>query len=285
MQTKPTPPVSVPLSRGMFTRWHHYRRNWDLYVSCLVAAAAMADIWLMPAPGPSRFLVGMSMSLLIPGYMLATLLFPCASDMDGIERIAVSCALSIVVLVVVELALAEFHVMLTARVEIVALNAVVLGLVGGVAWRRSTLSDARRNIPRVPRGMVPSLALCFVAVLGLATWWIVGKDLGAVEPAFYLSDSRGMLAGFPTRVPAGSRHWVFVNVENPTRTAMRFHVIEHNGKSRVDVATTTVGASKHWVARMALPSSGPARHMRIGFRLIHDRDVVGVLWIKYRIVT
>jgi uncharacterized membrane protein len=285
VQTKPTPPEGVLISHGMLPQWHHYCRNWDLYLSCLVAAAATAEIWLVSPPGPSRFLVGMSMSLLIPGYLLATLLFPCASDMDGIERIAVSCALSIVVLVVVELALAEFHVMLTAKVEIVALNAVVLALACGVAWRRSAVSVSRRYIPRFPRGVVPSVTLCFVAALGVATWWIVGNDLGAVEPAFYLSNARGMMAGYPARVQAGSRQWVYVNVDNPTRNAMSFHVIERSGRKPVAIATATVGASKHWVRRMLLPSSGRSRHLRIGFRLIHDRDVFGVLWIKYRIIS
>lgn len=74
-------------------------RHPDLLASAVIAIAMALQITLYPDwNSPIRALFGFVMVLVVPGYVLHVLLFPRRGDTHGIERIAVTLGLSIVVI-------------------------------------------------------------------------------------------------------------------------------------------------------------------------------------------
>jgi hypothetical protein len=258
--------------------------HWDLMLAALVALGLPASAWLGAETGPWRFVLGLWMVLLIPGYLLVTFLFPRSRDLDGIERIALGFALSVAIIILLALLLAEVHIALTDRSELTAITAVVIALVVGVAWRRTLLPEEARYQPRVPRGVAPTLTCGVVILVGLATWWVVGTNLAAVQSRFYISDSHDMLAGRLKPVAIGSIRSVRLHVKNPTGRRATYRVREHVDGFRPTWELAKVEAFGTWVRREELPASGPPRRVRLRFTFFRHSAVAADLWISYRIV-
>jgi len=229
--------------------------------------------------------LGAAMVILVPGYAVVALLFPLADELDGIERIALSCGLSVVISIVVTLGLAEFHVRLDAQSDALSVGGTVFALLAGALWRRSRISASKRYVPHLPLGAGPVLACCFAVSVGLATWWIVGTNLGTVEPEFYISDSHGMLAGYPERVRVGTLHFIHLHVANPTGQPVTYGVRVRDGVTVVARSMVKVGARTNCVRRIGLPSSGPPRDVRLTFTFFRHNHMSGDLRLTYRLVS
>jgi hypothetical protein len=256
-----------------------------LLVSFLLTVGLLADVMLSGGATPWRFLLGAAVVILVPGYLLVALLFPLSEDIDGFERVALACALSLVITVSVTLGLAELHIRLSARTDVLALGGVVFVLLPAVVWKRATVSRSRQYIPRLPWGTAPALTYCFVGLVGLITWGVVGTNLGAVGPQFYISNSHGVLGAYATSVRPGSMQSVRLNVENPTGQRISYRVRERDGGGGERWGAVNVGARKSWVRRIYLPASGSNRSVRLRFTFFRHNHVAGDLWITYRIVS
>ena len=75
-------------------------------LTCIVLAAATVLLTLTPLESPAlRIPLGLAMVLIVPGYALIAALFPRRTDLDSIERIALSFGLSIAVVPLIGLGL------------------------------------------------------------------------------------------------------------------------------------------------------------------------------------
>jgi hypothetical protein len=98
----------VPFS-GSFTQYVSlWERNLSLYASLTVALLAILSIYAIPADsslGFSRWILGSIFVLFIPGYVTVQVLFPGSSDLNSIERFALSIGLSLAIIMFVGLLL------------------------------------------------------------------------------------------------------------------------------------------------------------------------------------
>jgi uncharacterized membrane protein len=250
-----------------------------------VTVILLTDVLRGGGPSVWRFVVGATMVVLVPGYLLAALLFPRSEELDGVERIALACALSVVITIVATLGLAELHVRLDARTDVLTLSGAVFVLLAGALWRRSAVSPSSRYLPRLPCSLEAVLTCCFLVLLGLGTWWIVGTNLGIVEPEFYVSDARGMLAGYPKSVHAGSAHSIYLHVENPDGQAVIYRLRMRDGATVMSWSSVKVGPRTNLVRRIHLPSNGVPRRVRLTFTFFRHNHVSADLRITYRIVS
>ena len=79
-------------------------KPWDLVV-VMVLAALLLIVALTVSSGLLRIVLGLAFVLFLPGYVIASALFPKAEDIDSIERIALSFGISIAVVPLIGLLL------------------------------------------------------------------------------------------------------------------------------------------------------------------------------------
>ena len=98
---------------------------------------------------PVRIILGLLLVLFLPGYSLIAALFPGKGDLDGIERIALSFALSIAVVPLLGLALnyTPFGIRLVPILIVLSIFTVLLDVVAYV--RRRGLPESDRFVIEV----------------------------------------------------------------------------------------------------------------------------------------
>lgn len=225
------------------------------------------------------------MALFLPGYVLTAFLFPRAAELDGFERIALAIALSICATIITALVLAELHIRLSALSDAIGLTAIVVMLTPATVWRRNRVPCEQRYVARVDLQAHLILTGCLIVGLGLATWWTVGTNLGAVDPDFYIANSRGMLSGYPESVRVGSRHQMQIHIDNPTGRLLSFHMTERSGATEIVSMAGHVAAQRSWMRRVDLPAGGPPRRVRVTFELTRVNAPLLAIWLRYRIVS
>jgi len=90
----------VPVHYGFIQYLKSADYNFWLYLVLLTSFSTSATIYLLPAIYPlviTRWVLGSLFILFLPGYTLIEALFPKRSDLDSIERLALSIGLSIAV--------------------------------------------------------------------------------------------------------------------------------------------------------------------------------------------
>ena len=79
-----------------------FRRNWDLIAVILISVSMIP---LAMTQNPIRVIFGLLFVLFLPGYAFVSFLFPKRSEIDSLERIALSLGLSIAITPLIGLAL------------------------------------------------------------------------------------------------------------------------------------------------------------------------------------
>jgi len=116
----------------------------------LVIALTLACILFVLAPRlnetPVRVVLGLLLVLFLPGYSLVAALFPRSSDLDGIERIALSFGLSIAVVPLIGLGLnyTQYGIRLVPVLLGLSLFTILLALIAYI--RRAWVSEAERFV-------------------------------------------------------------------------------------------------------------------------------------------
>ena len=206
----------------------------DLLAIVAATAATIACIYVpVLNESPLRILFGVAMVLFIPGYALIAALFPAQSDLDGIERVALSFGLSIAVTPLIGLALnyTPWGIRLDPILASLTLFTLAMTL---VAWYRRLLlpADERFSVParamlasargelfdpgasRLDRGLSVLLVVSIVAALATTAYVIAVPKEGERFTEFYILGPSGKAANYPNDFSAGSPQSLIVGVGN-----------------------------------------------------------------------
>lgn len=85
-----------------------WERNIDLYLALGISLITILTVFILPSTFPTvafRWILGSIFLLFIPGFVLVEALFPKGSELDGIERLALSIGLSLALVPLVGLVL------------------------------------------------------------------------------------------------------------------------------------------------------------------------------------
>lgn len=260
------------------TPWAHV----DL-IGSVVAALGLWGTYAVPFLEPIRVMLGLVLGLFVPGYLIMELLIP-SQKISRLERVGLSLAMNIVLLIVMGLLMALVQFPFTASHVMLLLLIVTMVLAASNFWVRQHGHGLRSERGgwswkdwRV-LGVVGG-----VAALVLMTGIIVSRTLADRTVAFSITSPQGQLAGFPYEIPVGQKYPMRLNVSNPHARVEVFQLHEIANASVIRKETVKVSAHGHWSQLIVLPSREPGR-MHVEFRLLQEKGgLFRQLWITYRI--
>jgi uncharacterized membrane protein len=203
-----------------------------------VIAAAAAALAHVDGPVLLRTVAGIPFALFIPGYLLASALFPSSEGLDGVERIALGFGLSFATIGVAALGIewSPFSVGATSLTVVLLGSSVTFGLVALV--RRSGLASDERYAPGLPAVAVPAarqwdrmtwlaagLALAALLLIAIGGGWIVSSRLrDETTTEFALFNAQGRPEFYPRTVGAGRAAIVVLEVTNREGREARYRI-------------------------------------------------------------
>jgi uncharacterized membrane protein len=187
---------------------------------------------------PLRVVFGLPFVLFLPGYALIAALFPRKSDLDGIERVALSFGLSIAVVPLIGLILnyTPFGIRLVPIA--VALSVFTFALTFVAIFRRNSLPIEERfkvslrireklkfeSESGLDRALSVLLVISIIAAVFALVYVIATPKQGERFTEFYVLGSEGLAADYPLNLVAGRESEVRVGVVNQEYESLDYNL-------------------------------------------------------------
>ena len=206
----------------------------DLKVALVWTVLSVVTIYLPLISGsPLRVFFALPMVLFIPGYTLIAALFPGTSEIDNIERLALSFGLSIAVVPLIGLALnyTPWGIRLDPVVASIAVFTAAMTLIA--QYRRALLPAGERYNPplagvrtavtgelfppgqaRLDRLLSVILIIALVAALATTVFVIVVPKEGEKFTEFFILGEKQKAADYPTVLEVGENGTLFIGIGN-----------------------------------------------------------------------
>lgn len=204
--------------------WQHA----DLVTS--VGLALVTAVLVIAFPewrSPLRTFLGFMVVLLLPGYVFHALLFPKKDDVDGVERVALSLGLSIVVIPFVGLILnyTPWGIRLAPIAVGLALSVTLLGIAAYV--RRRTLREGLAffldpRLPEVRKGIL--LFALVAAVVGGVPSLAVALRPNPHDTEFYVLGKNGRLEDYPRTLAPGEQFQLTFGISNRSSASQTYTI-------------------------------------------------------------
>jgi uncharacterized membrane protein len=206
----------------------------DLKIALLWLAATILAIYLpVLNESPIRAILTLPGILFLPGYCLIAALFPGESDIDLIERIALSFGLSIAVVPLIGLGLNFTPWGIRLEPIVVSLTLFMLAMILVALYRRSLLpAEERLRIPfresvstireaitsekgnRIDRILTMILVLAFLIAILTTVYVIVVPKQGERFTEFFILGEGQKAADYPYQINIGQKYPLYIGVGN-----------------------------------------------------------------------
>ena len=274
---------AASLSRRQVHAPKHRPSSLDLYVSVGVALL-LGLLVRIPILEPVRFLAGMAVGLVIPGYLVAALIFPSNQRLGGWERAGVVLTLNIAIIIITGLLMALFKIPLTAitMANILALLTVVLASV--IFRMRRHRQD---TLPMTFTGLRSKVVMAMIAfMIGMSglVWYVVGTNLHKQYTAFSLTNVHDQFSGYPYTLTPHQKAPMRLNIFNPSSSRQGYIVTERTQNRVISQYTVTVGPGQHWFQVIDLPTVQVGSLVHLHFMLKTPQEkILRQLWITYHV--
>ena len=188
---------------------------------------------------PLRAILGIPMILFLPGYALIAALFPGKSDLDGIERLALSFGLSIAVVPLLGLGLNFTPFGIRLIPILFSLSIFTLAMCALAHFRRMKLPENERfAVPfsnmrsalkqisdsksRIDKILTVILLLSIFASIAMLIYVIVTPKQGEKFTEFYILGEGGRAEGYPTALKANETGKVIAGIVNHEYALMNY---------------------------------------------------------------
>lgn len=207
----------------------------------LVAAAIVALLGIVVSAGPPLIAIpiGVLATLLVPGYLLVSAVFPSERDLEGVDRIALALGMSIGLIAVQALVLDRLLGGMTAGSVRALVGGCSLLLLLIAVVRRARAAEDRSILPSAERELRPRTAprverfTRIIAAAGLlvagATYALTVLDSAAPPTEFYVLGREGQLAQYPLQTRVGEAVTLRVGVRQATGTPGRYSIGVYRG--------------------------------------------------------
>jgi len=252
----------------------------DLLLIIILTALLAAVILLLP-DSVLRVILGLPFLLFFPGYTLIAALFPRKSDLDGIERVALSFGLSIAVVPLLGLALNYtpwgirlYPVLITVSLFILAMCIVT--------WlrRRRLPAEERFSITfsfntagwkgssKLDKALTVILALAVLVAVGTLIYVVSNPKVGEKFTEFYILGLGGKAADYPRELEVGANAKVIVGLVNQESGEMNYRVaVVIDGVKDKDVGPITLADKEKWEQEVSFSPSKVGDNQKVEFLL------------------
>ena len=192
------------------------------------------------ADTPVRTVLGLALTLFLPGYSLVSALFPGKKGLGGLERVALGLGLSIAVVPLIGLALNYTPFGIRQEPVLYSVAALTLIFVVIAHLRRESLKDERFKVsfdpkPKMPENKVDralTVILCLAILVSIAVlvYVIVMPKQGEKFTEFYILGPGGMADNYPTDLKIGQNGTVLIGAVNHEYQTVKYSLrVLYNG--------------------------------------------------------
>lgn len=258
----------------------------------------LTDIFvLIPGLNESmvRNVLGLPLVLFLPGYALIAALFPAKSDLDGIERTALSFGLSIAVVPLIGLGLNYTPWGIRLLPILISLSVFTFIMCGLAYLRRTKLSETeafevpfretarslRAEVLEKPESNLDkalTIVLVFSILLSVGTlvYVIVTPKEGEHFTEFYILGPEGKADNYPTQYMLGESGTVIMGVVNHEYRPVNYTIeINLDNKSLPlpeNQKQIQLTHNETWEEAIKLTPPFEGKDMKLEFRLFNDTD-------------
>jgi uncharacterized membrane protein len=242
-----------------------------------------------------RNVLGLPFVLFLPGYALIAALFPAKSDLDGIERTALSFGLSIAVVPLIGLVLNYTPWGIRLLPVLVSLSIFILIMCGLAYLRRIALPDTEAfNIPfretalslkadilekpqsKLDRVLTVFMVLSILLSVATLVYVVVTPKEGEHFTEFYLLGPQGTADNYITNYTLGQSETVIVGVVNheyrPVNYTMEVKLENQSLPLPENLQQITLAHNETWEEPVTLTPTLEGQDMKLEFLLFNETD-------------
>ncbi len=241
-------------------------------------------IFLFPS-NVLRIILGFPFVLFFPGYALLTALYPRRATISGIERTALSLALSIAVVPLIGLLLNYTPLGIGLESMLYSTLAFIVGMSVIAEFRRRRLSPQDRfslefylerphpGAGRWDRLLSIALLVAILGALGMMGYAIAMPKEGQQFTEFYLLGLEGKAAGYPTTLKAGDEGKVLVGVINHRRDVIEYRVeVRIDGGKNNEVGQIILQQDEKWEKPVSFTPQAAGLKRKVEFFVYRKDD-------------
>ena len=264
----------------------------------VVGLVLLVDIFVL-TPGLNesilRNILGLPLVLFLPGYALIAALFPAKSDLDGIERTALSFGLSIAVVPLIGLGLNYTPWGIRLLPIQVSLSIFTFVMCGLAYFRRAQLPESetfkvpfketalsiKAEILEKPESKLDRLLtifLIFSILLSVATliYVVVTPKEGEHFTEFYILGPEGKADNYPTNYTLGESGTVIVGVVNHEYSPVNYTIaLKLENKSiplSENQSFVNLAHNETWEQSLTFTPPFEGKNMKLEFLLFNETD-------------
>mgnify|MGYP000927928729 CR=1 FL=1 len=258
----------------------------------------LTDIFVL-TPGINETLIrnvlGLPLVLFLPGYSLIAALFPAKSDLDGIERVALSFGLSIAVVPLIGLGLNYTPWGIRIHPILISLSTFTFIMCGLAYLRRAKLPESevfdisfRATALSLKNEIMGSseskldkaltVFLIFSILLSVVTlaYVVLSPKEGEHFTEFYLLGPEGKADNYPTKYILGENGTVIVGVVNheysPVNYTMEIKLENKSMFLQENLKHITLAHNETWEEPVILTPEFEGKNMKLQFLLFNETD-------------
>lgn len=232
-----------------------------------------------------RIILGLPFLLFFPGYTLLAALFPSNKGMSGIERVALSCGLSIAIVPLMGLILnstplgISLEVILSSVASFIVITSIIAYL------RRKRLPEPERSGIRFQseapgrrggiwdRVLSVVLAIAIVGTLGSIAYIIAAPKAEESFTKFYIVGLGGEAAGYPDQLVVGEEGKVIVGIVNEEGETVSYRLeVRINGVRNDEVGPMVLENEQEWEEEVGFVPQVPGENQKIEFSLYKNGE-------------
>ncbi len=234
---------------------------------------------------PIRTVLGIPMTLFIPGYVLIAALFPKKDELGAVECIGLSFGLSIAVVSLLGILLnSTFGIKLVPITLALCIYTVVLILVA--VYRRKKLPQEEQfSIPfhrireivnneisanRTDKILTISLILTMVFMIIMIYFVIATPKMGERFTEFYILDASGKAENYPVNLQYNSPATILVGVSNHEYTPVNYTVQVALNKQVLTDTWFSLDHNETWEKNMTFVPDNVGTNMELEFWLFKE---------------
>lgn len=264
----------------------------------VIGLVILTDLFVL-TPGLSetvlRNILGLPLVLFLPGYALIAALFPAKSDLDGIERTALSFGLSIAVVPLIGLGLNYTPWGIRILPILISLSIFTFAMCGLAYLRRTKLPEAdafevpfrqmalelKAEILEKPesgldRALTVILVLSILLSVTTLVYVVITPKEGEHFTEFYILGPEGMADNYPTNYTLGESGKVIVGVVNheyrPLNYTMEIRLENSSLPLPEDMQQVTLSHNETWEEPLTFTPPTEGKNMKLEFLLFNETD-------------
>lgn len=264
----------------------------------VIGLVILTDLFVL-TPGLSetvlRNILGLPLVLFLPGYALIAALFPAKSDLDGIERTALSFGLSIAVVPLIGLGLNYTPWGIRTLPILISLSIFTFAMCGLAYLRRTKLPEAdafevpfrqmalelkaeilEKPEPGLDRALTVILVLSILLSVTTLVYVVITPKEGEHFTEFYILGPEGMADNYPTNYTLGESGKVIVGVVNheymPVNYTLEVKLENRSLSLPEDMQQVTLSHNETWEEPLTFTPPTEGKGMKLEFLLFNETD-------------